>query len=210
MKSSNTDIILANSGDLLSTTHCVLPSDPVEILIDMDVNTHSQLRQFAIDHNIVTADAECPNIASAINEILNVVMVGETDEERLLVRIILGFYWGEERAERVDTVPKIASNLDAIVRVVLDIHQYANDKALQRGADFQETIGGTTLEFLRFLLETCLMIYRFEGIRGYNIVDFIEETEKNGGDVVSEIGSFIMEFHQSAMKEYMIEHGYDR
>ena len=58
MKSSNTDIIPSNSEDLLPITHRVLPSDPVEILIDMDVNTHSQLQQFAIDHKIVTVDAD--------------------------------------------------------------------------------------------------------------------------------------------------------
>ena len=114
-------------------------------------------------------------------------MVGETDEERLLVRII----WvsiGGKREKRANTVPKIASTVDAIVRVVLDIHQYANDRA------FQQAIGCTTLEFLHFLLKRPLMIYRFEGIRGQNIVDFIEETQKNGESVVSEIGSSLWSF----------------
>ena len=210
MKSLDTEVIPNNPEDLLSITHRDLQRPPVSILINMDVNTHSQLRQFAIDHNIVTADAECPNMASAINEILNVIMVGETDEEILLVRIILGFYWGKEREGRADAVPRIASTVDAIVRVVLDIHQYGNEAALKKGGSFQEIIGCTTLEFLRFMFEMCLMIYRFEGIRGHNIVDFIEGTEKTGGDVVNEIGSFIMEFFQSAMRNFMIEHGFDR
>ena len=44
----------------------------VSILAAMTADFHSQLQQFAIDHNIVTAETGIPNIASAIHEILDI------------------------------------------------------------------------------------------------------------------------------------------
>ena len=170
----------------------------VSILAAMTADFHSQLQQFAIDHNIVTAETGIPNIASAIHEILDIVLVGESDEDKRFVRMCLGFSTKEEWE-----VPKPASTLIAIVGTVLEIHRYPKMKKLRK------VTGCTTLEFLNSMLETFLLIYPiFQEKSGYHsIVDFIKEIEKVGEDSLSEFFSFYSEFCDLAIREYLDNKG---
>ena len=174
--------------------------ETVSIEAAMTADFHSQLQQFAIDHNLVSAETRIPNIASAINEILNViVLVGESDEDQRFVRVLLGFSTREE-----GEVPKPASTVIAIVGTVLEIHRYPEMKKLRK------VTGCTTLEFLNSMLKTCLLIYPiFQEKREYHsIVDFIKEIEKVGEDSLSEFLSFYSEFCDLAIREYLDNKGY--
>ena len=173
--------------------------DTVEIETAMAPEFYSQLQQFARDHNFVTAETEVPNIASAIHEILNTILVGENDEESQLVCVLFGFSTREE-----GEVPKPASTVIAIVGTVLGIHRYPEMKKLRK------VTGCTTLEFLNWMLEIFLLIYPiFQEKRGYHsIVDFIKETEKVGEDSSYELLSFYLELCDLARREYLDNKGY--
>ena len=173
--------------------------DTVEIEAAMTADFHSQLQQFAIDHNIVTAETGIPNIASAIHEILDsIVSVGESDEDQRFVGMCLGFSTREE-----GEVPKPASTIIAIVGTVLEIHRYPGMKKLRK------VTRCTTLEFLNLMVESFLLIYPiFQEKSGYHsIVDFIKETEKVEEDSLDEFLSFYSEFCDLAIREYLDNKG---
>ena len=186
----------SNPQYLLLKNHSKMLSDTENILIDIPPHIYSQLRQFALDNNIVTAVTGFPKVASAVEEMEKIFEMCETNEELLLLDAILGFpimKWcaGEEL--------KLASTIEDIVHIFLAIHA---EVKLQVG-DSREVLGGTTLELLSCIFEAVITIYRVEGIRGHNIGHFISKTAKDGGDPIKEMTSFFIETLESIVLEYV-------
>ena len=168
--------------------------DIVSIIASVPPEFFTELQQFAIDNNIVSAKTRSPKVSSAIAEICRIATMGETDEERQFIRVLLGF---RLRKTEKKGVPKIASTILEIAHIFLKVHRSPVMK------DIREAWGVTTLEIVSFIFDTYLQIYRAFGIRGHNIVNFFKETENAGLDPHSEMAEFFTEIMGESLREYM-------
>lgn len=150
------------------------------IIASIPTDIYSELQQFAIDNNFVTAVTGSPKIAECIHEITRIFTMAETNEEIGLV-IKLFFKPRKEKGNGV------ASTIMGIVDIVLEIHRDPKMKVARK------VLGCTTLECLELIFLVVLGTYRKKGMQGDNIVDFCEEAKKEV---------------KLAVREYVVSEGY--
>ena len=126
---------------------------------------YSELEQFAIDNNIVTAETGSPKVAECMHEIVRIFTMAETSKEiRFIAQLVFG---GKKRKGN-----GIASTIMEMVDIVLEIHRDPKMKVARK------VLGCTTLECLELIFLVVLVTYRKKGRQGDNIVDFCEEAKK--------------------------------
>ena len=130
--------------DIASTTRPIFLNlhRYLKIEIAIPSGIESQLQQFAIDHNIVTAETGISNIASAIYEIYRILKIPKTDEEYRHFEFILGFSIRQEG----NGSPKPASSIIEVVHAFLAMHI---SPGMEEIRDAFET---TTLNYINFCL----------------------------------------------------------
>lgn len=150
------------------------------IIASIPTDIYSQLQEFAIDNNFVTAVTGFPKVADCIHEITRIFTMAETNEEIALV-IKLFF---KPRKKKWNGV---ASTLMEMIDIVLEIHRDPKMKVARK------VLQCTTLECLELIFLVVLGTYRKKGMQGDNIVDFCEEAQKKV---------------ELAVLEYVVSEGY--
>lgn len=130
--------------DITSTTRLLYLKLHRDLLIQIDLPSgiESQLQQFAIDNDIVTAETGFPKVASAIYEIYRILKIPKTDEEYQHFELILGFSIRQEG----NGSPKPASSIIEVVHAFLAMHI---SPGMEEIRDAFET---TTLNYINFCL----------------------------------------------------------
>lgn len=114
----------------------------LSILIDIPSGVASQLQQFAIDNDLVTAETGFPRVAEAIYEIYRILKIPKTYEEYQHFEFILGFSIRQEGNE----FPKVASSIIEAVHVFLAMHMSPGME------EIRDTFETTTLNYINFCL----------------------------------------------------------
>lgn len=128
-----------NTIDIESTKLLLYLNRDLPSLIVLPNGIAAQLRQFAVDNDIVTSEKGTPILASAFYEIYKILTIPETDEEHQHLEMILGF--------SVNLKGNVsASSIIEAIQAFLTNHESPGMKEIR---DWFET---TTLNYLHFCL----------------------------------------------------------
>ena len=139
--------------------------DTQSIIASIPTDIYSELQQFAIDNNFVTAVTACPKVADCIREITRIFTIAETSEE---IGLVIKLFF-KPRKGKGDGV---ASTIMEMINIVLEIHRDPKMKVARK------VLGCTTLEGLELIFSVVLGTYRKNGMQDDNIIDFCEETKR--------------------------------
>lgn len=139
--------------------------DTQSIIASIPTDIYSELQQFAIDNNFVTAVTASPKVADCVHEITRIFTIAETSEE---IGLIIKLFFKPRKGKGCG----VASTIMEMINIVLEIHRDPQMKVARK------VLGCTTLECLELIFSVVLGTYRKNGMQDDNIIDFCEETKR--------------------------------